>query len=148
MSEWDRVPVPSCWQMLGYDQCQYVNVQYPFACDPPRVPMDNPVGVYVREFRLAEDWEGAEKYLVFEGVNSCVALWVNGQYVGYSKGSRLPAEFDIFGDQQDQRGGIEVVRRQLSGGSGLFPLFRNLPGCVSFEAGTGSYSGSVRPSGS
>lgn len=95
VSEWDRIPVPSCWQMLGYDQCQYVNVQYPFACDPPRVPMDNPVGVYVREFRLAEDWEGAEKYLVFEGVNSCVALWVNGQYVGYSKGSRLPAEFDI-----------------------------------------------------
>ena len=79
VSEWDRIPVPSCWQMLGYDQCQYVNVQYPFACDPPRVPMDNPVGVYVREFRLAEDWEGAEKYLVFEGVNSCVALWVNGQ---------------------------------------------------------------------
>lgn len=95
VSGWDLIPVPSCWQMLGYDRCQYTNTRYPFACDPPRVPGENPAGVYVREFRLAEDWEGAEKYLVFEGVNSCVALWVNGQYVGYSKGSRLPAEFDI-----------------------------------------------------
>ena len=92
---WDRIPVPSCWQMQGYDQCQYTNVRYPFACDPPRVPAENPAGVYIRDFRLTEDWEGTEKYLVFEGVNSCFALWVNGQYVGYSKGSRIPAEFQI-----------------------------------------------------
>lgn len=92
---WDTIPVPSCWQMQGYDLCQYTNVRYPFICDPPRVPEKNPSGVYIREFRLTEEWEGAEKYVVFEGVNSCLALWVNGQYVGYSKGSRIPAEFDI-----------------------------------------------------
>ena len=95
VEDWDRIPVPSCWQMQGYDLCQYTNVNYPFDCDPPRVPVENPTGVYVREFRLTEDWEGAEKYIVFEGVNSCFALWVNGQYVGYSKGSRIPAEFDV-----------------------------------------------------
>lgn len=92
---WDTIPVPSCWQTQGYDRCQYTNVRYPFICDPPKVPVENPAGVYIREFRLTQDWEGAEKYVVFEGVNSCLALWVNGQFVGYSKGSRIPAEFDI-----------------------------------------------------
>ena len=72
VEDWDKIPVPSCWQMYGYDQCQYTNVNYPFDCDPPRVPVENPTGVYVREFRLTEDWEGAEKYIGFEGVNSCL----------------------------------------------------------------------------
>ncbi|WP_040950176.1 glycoside hydrolase family 2 TIM barrel-domain containing protein [Gorillibacterium massiliense] len=95
LSDWDKLLVPSCWQTSGYDQLHYTNVNYPIPCDPPYVPDANPAGVYVREFEMAEMWEGKEKYIVFEGVNSCFYLWVNGHYVGYSQGSRVPAEFNI-----------------------------------------------------
>jgi beta-galactosidase len=95
VSGWDDLIVPSCWQVNGYDQLHYTNVNYPFPCDPPFVPNDNPTGLYVRDFNVSEDWDGKEKYIVFEGVNSCFYLWINGKFVGYSQGSRVPAEFNI-----------------------------------------------------
>ncbi|TBL79757.1 glycoside hydrolase family 2 TIM barrel-domain containing protein [Paenibacillus thalictri] len=95
VSGWDDLIVPSCWQVNGYDQCHYTNVNYPFPCDPPFVPNDNPAGLYVREFNIKDEWEAKEKYVVFEGVNSCFYLWVNGAFVGYSQGSRIPAEFNL-----------------------------------------------------
>jgi beta-galactosidase len=94
-SGWDSLIVPSCWQTNGYDQLHYINSDYPIPLDPPRVPRDNPAGLYIRELRLPEGWEEKEKCIVFEGVNACFYLWVNGQYVGYSQGSRMPAEFKI-----------------------------------------------------
>ncbi|WMT43583.1 glycoside hydrolase family 2 TIM barrel-domain containing protein [Paenibacillus sp. D2_2] len=93
VSNWDDLIVPSCWQVNGYDQLHYTNVRYPFPVDPPYVPDDNPAGLYVRDFQVPIDWTAKEQYVVFEGVNSCFYLWVNGQYVGYSQGSRNPAEF-------------------------------------------------------
>ncbi|MBW7452558.1 glycoside hydrolase family 2 TIM barrel-domain containing protein [Paenibacillus sepulcri] len=95
VSSWDDLIVPSCWQVKGYDQLHYTNVNYPFPCDPPYVPNANPAGLYVRDFNLSSDWDGKQKYIVFEGVNSCFYLWINGKWVGYSQGSRMPAEFDI-----------------------------------------------------
>lgn len=95
VSDWDNLIVPSCWQVNGYDKCHYTNVNYPIPCDPPYVPNENPAGTYVREFNISEDWKGKSKYVVFEGVNSCFYLWINGEFVGYSQGSRMPAEFDI-----------------------------------------------------
>ncbi|NOV01103.1 glycoside hydrolase family 2 TIM barrel-domain containing protein [Paenibacillus planticolens] len=92
---WDDMIVPSCWQVNGYDQNHYTNVNYPFPCDPPYVPNENPAGLYVRDFQISEQWADKETYMVFEGVNSCMYLWVNGAFVGYSQGSRVPAEFDI-----------------------------------------------------
>lgn len=94
-SGWDDLVVPSCWQTNGYDQLHYTNVNYPIPFDPPFVPDANPAGLYIREFRLKDTWSGKEQYLVFEGVNSCFYLWVNGEYAGYSQGSRIPAEFNI-----------------------------------------------------
>ncbi|MED5019839.1 glycoside hydrolase family 2 TIM barrel-domain containing protein [Paenibacillus chibensis] len=94
-SGWDDLLVPSCWQTEGYDQLHYTNVNYPIPCDPPYVPDENPAGLYIRDFRLEEAWNGKQTYTVFEGVNSCFYLWVNGQFAGYSQGSRMPAEFDI-----------------------------------------------------
>ncbi|RED55936.1 beta-galactosidase [Cohnella phaseoli] len=96
-SEWDELLVPSCWQVNGYDQLHYTNVNYPIPCDPPYVPDRNPAGLYAREFELADDWTDKEKYIVFEGVNSCFYVWVNGSFVGYSQGSRVPAEFRLTG---------------------------------------------------
>lgn len=94
-SGWDDLLVPSCWQVQGYDQLQYTNVNYPFPYDPPYVPDDNPAGLYVREFRIGPEWSGKDTYIMFEGVNACFYLWINGAYVGYSQGSRVPAEFNI-----------------------------------------------------
>jgi len=93
---WTTIPVPSHWQLEGHGIPHYTNVRYPFPVDPPRVPSDNPTGLYRREFYLPEDWLQERKvYLNFEGVDSAFYLWVNGEKVGYSQGSRLPAEFAV-----------------------------------------------------
>lgn len=92
---WDLIDVPSNWQMRGYDQPEYQNINYPYPVDPPFVPDDNPCGIYEREFELEEDWCEKETYVVFEGVGSCMFLFVNGNYVGSTVGSHLQAEFDL-----------------------------------------------------
>jgi beta-galactosidase/beta-glucuronidase len=92
----DTISVPGNWQLQGYDKPIYVNKQYPFPADPPRVPHeDNPTGSYRRRFAIPEAWDGRRIFILFEGVDSAFDLWVNGKKVGYSQGSRLPAEFDL-----------------------------------------------------
>jgi len=90
------MPVPSNWQMQGFDTPIYTNVTYPIAVNPPFVPAENPTGCYSLTFDMDASWlESGMTRLVFEGVNSAFYLWCNGQWVGYSQDSRLPAEFDI-----------------------------------------------------
>ncbi len=104
--EWKTIPVPSNWQLQGYGVPIYTNVTYPFAKNPPRtdgrVPPDwtkakypNPVGVYRRRFVLPETFAGRRSVLHFDGVSSAFYVWINGKKVGYSQGSRTPAEFDL-----------------------------------------------------
>ncbi len=93
-AEWDNIPVPSNWQLLGYDMPNYTNVGYPYPCDPPYVPDMNPAGIYVRELRLEKHPE-KEYCLVFEGVDSCFYLWVNGEFAGYSQVSHMTSEFMV-----------------------------------------------------
>ena len=92
---WDRLPVPSCWQMHGYEKPQYTNLNYPHPVDPPYVPDENPCGIYRTTFTLDGAWAARSTRIVFEGVASCVFLYVNGQYVGFSQGSHNQAEFDL-----------------------------------------------------
>ncbi len=93
-SVWDSIPVPSNWQLHGFDKPIYTNVKYPIADTPPLVPSDNPTGVYRVEFdHLVEI--GQQTTITFDGVNSAFHLWCNGEWVGYSQDSRLPAEFDL-----------------------------------------------------
>ena len=99
VSGWDRIPVPSNWQMEGYGIPIYTNVKYPFPKDDFRAPQDwNPVGSYRRTFTVPEGWDrgtGNRIFLHFEGVDSAFYVWINGRQVGYSQGSRTPAEFDV-----------------------------------------------------
>ncbi|SHM67213.1 glycoside hydrolase family 2 TIM barrel-domain containing protein [Gracilibacillus kekensis] len=95
VEEWDDLVVPSNWQMHGYGIPHYTNKQYPFPIDPPKVPTENPTGIYQREFDIDSSWEQEQIFLRFEGVDSAFHLWVNDKEVGYSQGSRIPAEFDI-----------------------------------------------------
>ena len=105
-ASWKEIPVPSNWQMPGYDVPIYSNVKYPFKMDAPRVTSEpdpkytsyelrNPVGSYRYRFAVPEAWEGKEIFIVFDGVNSAFYLWLNGEKVGYSEDSRLLAEFNV-----------------------------------------------------
>jgi len=94
-SAWGLMPVPGHWQMNGYGAPHYTNVIYPFAIDPPHIPSENPTGSYRRTFTLPVDWARDGNILRFDGVDSAFEVWLNGVYVGFSKGSRMPAEFDV-----------------------------------------------------
>ncbi len=93
ITDWDSIPVPSCWQLHGYEQPNYSNINYPFPCDPPYVPDDNPCGVYERDFEL--DSLDRRVYFLLLGASSCAFVYLNGKYVGFTQGSRMSAEFDL-----------------------------------------------------
>ena len=96
VSGWGTIPVPSNWEREGHGYAIYVNVPYPFNIDEPNVPtVDNPVGSYRRDFDVAEDWAGQHIFLQFGAVSSAFYVWINGEYVGYSEGSKTPSEFDV-----------------------------------------------------
>ncbi len=96
VSKWKDIPVPSDWQMHGYDYAHYVNMSYPFPMNQPFIDHKyNPVGSYKRTFMVPANWKGMDVYVYFGGVNSAMYLWVNGEKVGYSEDSKTPAEFNI-----------------------------------------------------
>lgn len=115
---WDTIPVPSVWQMHGYGTPQYCNVQYPFPVDPPHVP-DHPVGCYRQAFSVPRSWEGRRIRLTFDGVCSAFTVWLNGHEVGFSKGSHMPAEFDITDMLEDDDNLLAVQVHQWSDASYL-----------------------------
>ncbi len=107
VSAWDTIPVPSNWEMQGYDRPIYCNVEYPHSNTPPFIKARpgfndggknygiNPVGSYVRTFTLPEGWDARRTYIHFGGIYSAAFVWINGQYVGYTQGSNNVAEFDL-----------------------------------------------------
>src|SRR5699024_6015409 len=101
--------VPSCWQMAGFDQKHYTNTRYPFPCDPPYVPDNNPCGAYIKDFDLDKNETKKEQFLYFEGVDSCFYVWVNGKFVGYSQVSHSPSEFNITGKTKTGRNRLAVL---------------------------------------
>ena len=97
-SDWARISVPSNWQMEGFGVPIYTNIRYPFDKEEFLAPHGwNPVGSYRRHFELPLSWMETDGpvFLHFEGVESAFYVWINGNFVGYSQGSRTPAEFDI-----------------------------------------------------
>ncbi len=118
-SGWDRLAVPGNWQMHGYGRPHYTNVQYPFVIDPPHVPSDNPTGSYRRWFDLPDSWPDRRLVLRFDGVDSAFEVYLNGQFVGFSKGSRIPAEFDVAEHARAGRNLLAVRVYQWSDGSYL-----------------------------
>ena len=94
-TKWDRLPVPSNWTMHGYSYPQYTNIVMPFKNAPPNVPKNNPTGVYRRTFRLPADWRGRRVVLHFGGAESVLYVYLNGEFVGMAKDTRLPSEFDV-----------------------------------------------------
>ena len=107
--DFDLIPVPSCWQMHGYDGHQYTNFNYPIPYDPPYVPEDNPCGLYMRSFVVDEAHRGMKAYLNFEGVDSCLYLWVNDVFAGFTQVSHSTSEFDITELLQEGENRVAVL---------------------------------------
>ena len=114
----DKIPVPSNWQNHGYDNHQYTNVNYPFPFDPPYVPIENPCGLYHRVFNVEINAE--KRYLLnFEGVDSCLFVYVNHQFAGYSQISHCTSEFDITDFLQQGENHLHVLVLKWCDGSYL-----------------------------
>ncbi len=119
-TRFDKLDVPSCWQFRGYDRPFYLNTRYQFPFDPPKIPQEEAVGTvfswvgsdlgvkprwqkpreeynFVGVYRRFLDIADPEKrrILSFLGVASCIDVYLNGQFVGYSEGSHNTAEFDV-----------------------------------------------------
>ncbi|MGO2333146.1 MAG: glycoside hydrolase family 2 TIM barrel-domain containing protein [Pseudoalteromonas nigrifaciens] len=98
-SSWADFPVPANWEVNGYGIPIYVNPSYPFNManpTPPYIPNGyNPVGSYRKQIIIDDKWQGKNIYIYLGAVKSAFYIWVNGEQVGYSQGSKLPAEFDI-----------------------------------------------------
>lgn len=116
---WDTIEVPMNWQLAGFGQPHYTNLDYPFPMDPPHVPTENPTGTYRRTFRVDEAWDGRQIRLHFEGVDSAFHVWVNGERVGYSEGARIPAEFDVSDYVEPGENTVAVRVYKWSNGSYL-----------------------------
>ena len=117
-SAWDSLEVPSCWQLKGYGRMHYTDVWYLFPINPPYVASENPTGLYRREIQIDE--LGEQRWVIrFNGVSSAYDLWINGQFVGYSKVSRLASEFDVTDFLHTGSNQIAVRVYQWSDGSYL-----------------------------
>ena len=114
ISHWDDIKVPSNWEVEGFGVPIYVNHQYEFSDykamvaedmelvdtyypkKPGKVPNDyNPVGSYRRDFTIDESWDEKELFIHIGAMKAGGFVWLNGKYIGYSQGSKLPSEFNI-----------------------------------------------------
>ena len=118
---WKKIPVPSNWEMQGYDKPIYKSAVYPFRpVNPPHVPKDyNGVGCYQRSFTVPADWKNKNITLHFGGVSSAYKLWVNGKFAGYAEDSFMSSEFNITPYLQDGENIISVWVIRWSDGSFL-----------------------------
>lgn len=131
VSCWATIPVPSNWEMHGYDRPIYCNVEYPHGNTPPFINARkgfndggknygiNPVGSYVRFFDLPEGWEKNRTFINFGGIYSAAFVYLNGEYVGYTQGSNNEHEFDITKHLRPGKNRLAVQVMRWSDGSYL-----------------------------
>ncbi|SFR04684.1 beta-galactosidase [Lentzea waywayandensis] len=117
--DWGTITVPGHWQLQGHGSPAYTNVRYPFPVEPPFVPSDNPTGDYRLTFDLPDNWPDEPAVLRFDGIDSCGLICLNDVELGVTRGSRLPAEFEV-GHLLRPSGNVLTVRvHQWSAGSYL-----------------------------
>lgn len=124
VSTWATIPVPSNWEMHGYDRPIYCNVEYPHSNTPPYIDARkgfndggknygiNPVGSYVRYFDLPEGWDRQRTFIQFGGIYSAAFVYLNGEYIGYTQGANNVTEFDItkYLCAKDNKLAVQVFR--------------------------------------
>lgn len=113
----NKVSVPSTWQRTGYDEIAYINARYSFPKTPPLVPHDVAIGIY-RKIVTIDD-AAVRRIITFLGVAGALALYINGEFVGYSEGAHNPAEFDITSLIRNGENEIVAVVYKWSNGTYL-----------------------------
>jgi beta-galactosidase len=121
---WNHIDVPGHIQLQGYGKPQYANTMYPWdgveELRPPQIPQNhNPVGSYVKYFKVPDQMKDRPVMLSFQGVESAFYVWLNGQFVGYSEDSFTPSEFDISSCLVEGENKLAVEVYQRSTGSWL-----------------------------
>ncbi len=111
----DKINVPSLWQYEGYGKLWYTDEGFPFGINVPYTPEHNPTGLYQRTFNYKKN-DGVQ-IIRFDGVESYFELYLNGEYIGMSKGSRMPAEFDITNKLNEGENFISMMVVQYSDGT-------------------------------
>lgn len=121
VSQWKTIAVPANWEINGYGWPIYVNTSYEFSANPtpPLLPENNPVGSYKTFFNLPTHFEDREIFITFGAVKSAFYLWINGNKVGYSQDSKLPAEFNITSYLNSGKNSIALEVYRWSDGSYL-----------------------------
>ncbi len=114
----ETITVPSSMELHGYGKPHYTDVDFPFPIKGDIVPRENPTGIYRKKFTISTIDENQEYIICFDGVESCLLLYCNHQYIGMSKGSRLSSEFDIT--QQIVVGENTLVVQVLKWSDGCF----------------------------
>ncbi|MFR9524513.1 MAG: glycoside hydrolase family 2 TIM barrel-domain containing protein [Rikenellaceae bacterium] len=154
VSGWDTIKVPSNWNIYGIQKDGELKYGVPIYCNQPVIfqhtvavddwrggvmrtpPSDwvtykhrNEVGSHRRTFTIPTQWDGREIFVNFDGVDSFFYLWINGQYIGFSKNSRNAACFNITDYVKEGENIIAVEVYRSSDGSYLEAqdMFR-LPG--------------------
>lgn len=117
LSDWDKLKVPSNFEMHGYGYPIYTNIRYPWAFDnsqvPPYVDMENNwFGYYRRDFVIPIEWETRQIFIHFGAIKSAGYVWINGKKIGFTKDGKTPAEFDItdYVKSGDNSVAVEVVK--------------------------------------
>jgi len=95
-NKWSQIPVPGNWETEGFGYPIYLDERFPFTTTWPDAPKDyNPIGSYRKPFSLPKSWQGKQVFLHVGAAKSSLDVWLNGDKVGFSQGSKTPAEFDI-----------------------------------------------------
>jgi beta-galactosidase/evolved beta-galactosidase subunit alpha len=118
LKDYDTIQVPKNWQFEGHGKFVYTDMWYDFPVDVPYVSGNqNETGLYHRTFTLAQKPDRLA--IRFEGVESAFHVYINGQLIGYSQGSRYPSEFDISKALLVGENDIHVIVYQYCDGSYL-----------------------------
>ncbi|WP_454798272.1 glycoside hydrolase family 2 TIM barrel-domain containing protein [Novosphingobium lindaniclasticum] len=95
-SGWGTMKVPGILQAEGHGRPVFVGSGYPFPRNQPWIDHSlNEVASYRRNFTVPATWSGRRLLLTVGAAGAAYYIWVNGQRVGYSEDSKLPAEFDV-----------------------------------------------------
>lgn len=122
--DFSTIPVPSNWQIQGFDTPIYTNFVYPYAIESfnllaiPKIKADKTsAGCYVREFEIPATKDNI--FINFGGVNSCAEVYVNGEFVGYSEDTFDAQEYDITNYVKEGKNKLAVVVYRYCTGSYL-----------------------------
>ncbi|WP_430812555.1 MULTISPECIES: glycoside hydrolase family 2 TIM barrel-domain containing protein [unclassified Carboxylicivirga] len=119
-TSWDTITVPGNWELQGYGFPHYTNIIYPFKKDQPKIDDQySPVGSYISYFEMPDHWDGREIYIQLGSVKSGFYIWINGKQVGYSQGSKLPAEFNLTPYVKKGKNKLAIKVFQFTDGSYL-----------------------------